>query len=210
MSKPKSVFFRGGEFRVYPDVYEPAEDTFLLADNLDVFPGERVLELGTGCGLLAVLAAEAGGRVVATDVNPSAIECARENAISHWVMDRVDLRLGDLFEPVQGERFDLIIFNPPYLPVRSGEEIGSPLDMAWEGGPDGRSIIDRFLIGLSGHLNLNGRAMFVQSSLSDIPKTLRSLESSRFQVEIQRKKLFFEELCLLRCSKVKQGGETHH
>jgi release factor glutamine methyltransferase len=199
MNRSNVIFYRGCEFRVYPDVYEPAEDTFLLADNLNVCQGERVLDLGTGCGLLAILAAKAGGTVIATDINPSAIECARENAEAHGVSDRIYFRLGDLFEPVSGERFDLIVFNPPYLPVQPGEALGFSLDRAWEAGPDGRAVIDVFLNELSGHLTPNGRAMFVQSSLADISKTLRRLETDGFRVEILRKKLSFEELYLLRC-----------
>ncbi|MCS7131477.1 MAG: class I SAM-dependent methyltransferase, partial [Hadesarchaea archaeon] len=174
----------------------PAEDTFFLADNLDAREGERVLELGTGCGILAILAAEAGADVVATDVNPAALRCARENALAHGVADRIDFRLGDLFEPVRGEKFDLVVFNPPYLPVSSGESIGGMLDRAWEGGPDGRGVIDRFLEGLPEHLEEGGRALFVQSSLSDIAKTLCMLRA--FRVNLLRQKLPFEELFLLR------------
>lgn len=199
MGRPNVVFYRRDKFEVHLDVYEPAEDTFLLADNLDVHRGERVLELGTGCGLLAILAAEAGAKVVATDINPSALECARANAVTHGAADRIDFRLGDLFEPVSGERFDLIIFNPPYLPVRSEEALGASPDLAWEAGPDGRAVIDRFLEGLLGHLAPNGRALFVQSSLADISKTLRVLETKGFQVKILLEKLPFEELFLLCC-----------
>jgi release factor glutamine methyltransferase len=186
-------------FNVAENVYEPAEDTFLLADNLDVHKGERVLELGTGCGLLAILAAEAGAHVIATDINPAALECARANATTHGVADRINFRLGDLFEPVVGERFDLVIFNPPYLPVEPEEALCGPLDRAWEAGPDGRMIIDRFLHELPNHLTPNGRALFVQSSLANISKTLRVLKTSGFKVTTIRKKLPFEELFLLRC-----------
>ncbi|MEM3723653.1 MAG: hypothetical protein QW179_04345, partial [Candidatus Hadarchaeales archaeon] len=62
----KIVYWRELRFSVLPDVYEPAEDTFFLAENLEVRAGEKVLELGTGCGMLAVIAAKAGGNVVAT------------------------------------------------------------------------------------------------------------------------------------------------
>ena len=209
MGRPNLVFYGGDEFKVHPNVYEPAEDTFLLAGNLDVHRGERVLELGTGCGLLAILAAKAGVKVVATDINPSALECARVNAATQGVKDYIDFRLGDLFEPVFGERFDLIVFNPPYLPVRPEEALGAPLDLAWEAGPDGRAVIDRFLGELPKHLTPNGRAMFVQSSLADISKTLRMLGTNGFQVKILREKLPFECLYLLHCFKTAQE-KTHN
>lgn len=198
---PNIVFYGSDKFEVHPGVYEPAEDTFLLADNLDVHGGESVLELGTGCGLLAILAAKAGAEVVATDINHSALECARANAVAHGVADRIDFRFGDLFEPVHDKRFDFIVFNPPYLPVRPEEALGTPPDLAWEAGLDGRAVIDRFLGGLPKHLAPNGRAMFVQSSLADISKTLRTLETNGFQVKILRKRLPFEWLYLLHCFK---------
>jgi release factor glutamine methyltransferase len=196
------VHYRGKAFNVRAGVYEPAEDTFLLADNLDVGQGERVLELGTGCGLLAILAAEAGARVVATDISPIALACARENAVAHGVADLIDFRLGNLFEPVEGERFQLVIFNPPYLPVPDEEALRTTLDLAWEAGPDGRAVIDPFLEGLPNHLAREGRALFVQSSLSNITKTLVALRKRSFKVEVISRKLLFEELFLIRALKL--------
>jgi release factor glutamine methyltransferase len=193
------AYYKEKAFEVAKNVYEPAEDTFLLADNLDVRKGERVLELGTGCGLLAILAAKVGVQMVATDINPAALKCARANAVKHRVGDRIDFRLGDLFEPVVGEHFDLVIFNPPYLPVEPEEAICGPLDRAWEAGPDGRRIIDRLLREMPNHLTPNGRVLFVQSSLANISKTLRVLKTSGFKVNTIHKKLPFEELFLLRC-----------
>jgi len=193
------AYYKEMAFDVAKNVYEPAEDTFLLADNLDVCKEERVLELGTGCGLLAILAANAGAKVVATDINPAALKCARANAVAHGVEKSIDFRLGDLFEPVVGEHFDLVIFNPPYLPVEPEEALCGPLDRAWEAGPNGRRIIDRFLRELSNHLTPNGRVLFVQSSLANISKTLRVLETRGFKVNIIHKKFPFEKLYLLRC-----------
>jgi release factor glutamine methyltransferase len=149
--------------------------------------------------MLAILAAKTGAKVVATDINPAAIECARKNSETHGVAERIGLRLGDLFEPVAKDRFDLVIFNPPYLPAKPEEALGGALDLAWEAGQDGRNVIDRFLQELRKHLNPNGRAVFVQSSLADASKTIKALEASGFRVETKREKLPFEELFLLRC-----------
>lgn len=198
--RAKIVFYNGIRFLVYPGIYEPAEDTFLIADNLDVRRGERVLELGTGCGLLAILAAKRGAKVVATDINPLALECARTNAAENLVSNQIDFRCGDLFGPVGGELFDVIIFNPPYLPVEPHEKFNDTLEIAWDGGKDGRKVIDRFLEELPLHLELGGRAIFVQSSLSDPLKTIRFLEAN-FEFKTIRKKVFFEELFLFQCTK---------
>jgi release factor glutamine methyltransferase len=199
------VYYRDKTFTIDPEVYEPAEDTFLLADNLDVSKGERVLELGTGCGLLAILAARAGARVVATDISPLALACAGKNADAHGASNLIDFRLGKLFEPVDGERFDLVIFNPPYLPVRDDEVIGKNIDLAWEAGPEGRAVIDPFLEGLSSHLVDKGRALFVQSSLSNIAKTLMFLRTRDFKADVVSRKLPFEKLFLIRAAKLKSG-----
>lgn len=119
-NKPREIRYQGLDFEVPSEVYTPAEDTYLLADNLEVKEGEKVLELGTGCGLISILAAKMGGEVVSTDITSQALECARKNARSANVEESIDFRRGDLFEPVEGERFDFIVFNPPYLPVDPG------------------------------------------------------------------------------------------
>jgi len=186
------VFYRNREFLVLPGVYEPAEDTFLLADHLRVREGERVLELGTGCGILAVLAAEQGGRVVATDVSEAALRCAWLNAWRHGVGDRVEFRRGELFSPVVSSTFDLILFNPPYLPEEGRE------DPRWSGGRSGRRVLDPFLSELPFHLSPNGRALFVQSSLSGVGETLSRLRGVGLEARILRRlRFFFEELVLV-------------
>jgi release factor glutamine methyltransferase len=93
-----------------PEVYEPAEDTYLLAKNLDIQRKDEVLEIGTGTGLIAVYTAQRTKNVVATDISEYAIKCALKNTISNKTFN-LELRQGDLFEPVKGEKFNLILFN---------------------------------------------------------------------------------------------------
>ncbi|MEM2878023.1 MAG: class I SAM-dependent methyltransferase [Candidatus Hadarchaeales archaeon] len=194
-------FFYGGMwFRLNHEVYEPADDSFMIAENMEISPGEEVLEIGTGCGFLAIIAAKRGARVVATDINQAAIQCSRENAAMHGVEKNVDLRLGDLFDPVLEERFDLIIFNPPYLPSTLEERRGGRLELSWDGGDDGRRVVDRFIEGLPAHLKKRGRSLFVQSSLTGNEKTLELIEKNGLRGEIvARRKFFFEEIVLIRC-----------
>lgn len=185
------------KYQASPQVYEPAEDTFLLADNLEVERMSRALEIGTGTGLIAIIAARKASKVIATDVNPHALDCTLKNIITNKAFN-VELRKGDLFEPVEDEKFDLILFNTPYLPTEEDEAVGDELEAAWNGGPSGREVIDRFLDGVKDHLNPRGKVQMVQSSLSDNEKTLEKLEELGFQASITaREKGFFEEMVVI-------------
>jgi release factor glutamine methyltransferase len=181
----------------HPNVYKPADDTFLLLENLQVKMRDRVLEIGTGTGIIAIKASMKSRMVVATDINPYAIECATKNIIANKSFN-IELRQGNLFEPVKGEKFDLILFNTPYLPTDDEEKINDELNAAWDGGVDGRLLIDQFIEGLPHYLKQGGRAQMVQSTLSDLNMTLKKLEEMGFQVSVTaRKKGFFEEILVI-------------
>lgn len=198
------VIYRDLKLNVPEEVYKPAEDTFLLADNLEVEEGEKVLEIGTGCGLLSIRAAREGARVTATDISRKATKCAEENSERLGVRAKIEFREGDLFEPVEGESFDLIIFNPPYLPVSDAESPKTALERSWNGGRDGRKVIDRFLEQVDKHLNRGGRFSFIQSSLSDVGETLQRLKGRGFQVNIVTQKFSFERLYLFHVNSLGQ------
>lgn len=185
------------QYQTHPQVYQPAEDTFLLADNLQVERMCRALEIGTGTGLIAIIAARKARAVIATDVNPHALDCAVKNITSNKAFN-VELRKGDLFEPVEDEKFDLILFNTPYLPSDEDESIDDEMDAAWNGGLNGREVIDRFLTGVKDYLNPGGKVQLVQSSLAGNEETLKKLEELGFKVSITaREKGFFEEIVVI-------------
>lgn len=199
---PREFVYKGLRFYIFDDVYEPAEDTFLLADNIDVREDDVVLDMGTGCGILAVLSALKASYVVAVDINPHAIRCAKENAKRNGVSNKIDFICGNLFDPLRDNvRFTLILFNPPYLP--SEEEPKTWVEHAWSGGVDGRHIIDSFLKALPRYLAYGGRLLMINSSLSNTEKTIEFLGKKGFKVEIiDEVRLFFETIALIRAVKV--------
>lgn len=198
MSSLKKVFFRGYGFYVLKDVYEPAEDTFLVAENLVASSNDVVLDMGTGCGILGVLAAKKAKTVVAVDVNPYAVHCAEMNAKLNNVRDKMDIRLGNLFESIrENEKFNLIIFNAPYIPSERSEQ-KSWIGRAWAGGPAGREVIDQFIAQATRYLIETGRILLVQSTLSNIGETVRKLEKEGLKAAIiAKRKVAFETIVVV-------------
>lgn len=191
--------YNGCDFCVHPNVYVPAEDTFLIAKHLDVEESDYVLDMGTGCGVLGVLAAKKAKKVVAVDINPHAIRCAQRNAEKNGVKKKIDFIQGALFSPFRTkDRFNLILFNPPYLPSKPREE-SSWLGKAWSGGANGRKVIDIFVKGVRNFLAPKGRILFVHSSLSGIDKTLQLVGEMNLEAIVVSKAMFpFETIVLLK------------
>jgi release factor glutamine methyltransferase len=152
--------YRGCAFRVADGVQPPKAGSLLFCRHLDFRSGETVLEIGTGVGLAAVLAAREGCRVLATDVVPAAVECARANAALNGVADRLEVRLGDCFEPARGQTFDLICTSPPQMPTPPGRERDDQSAAADNGGVDGWELLDRVIAGAPAHLQPGGRLVF--------------------------------------------------
>ena len=190
-------------FFVDENVYEPAEDSFLLADNIHVSHGDRVLDVGTGCGIQGVVAAKTAAEVISVDLNPSAIYCARRNAFLNNVYSKMCFLLGDLLDSLDSAaKFDIILFNAPYLPSDNLED-DSFLALAWNGGRNGRMVIDRFINQVPNHLCDLGRILLVQSSLAGINETASAFKSHGFEISVvdECHVPFFEKIVLIEARK---------
>ncbi|NOX63742.1 MAG: methyltransferase [Chloroflexi bacterium] len=171
--------FRGGEFLARTIADHPLFET----------PDLRVLDMGCGSGVVAVFAARRDAQVTAIDINPDAVRCTRINALLNRVEERVDARVGDLFEPVAGERFDLIIFNPPFFRGRPQ----SPLDHAWRG----EDVFERFAAGLAGRLSPVGRAWLLLSTVGAGDELLALLRREGFAIRVlTQKKMAIETMTI--------------
>jgi len=176
-------------------VYQPAEDSFLILEVMASYwktanrRPNLVLDMGTGSGILAIAAAKAGCSVTAVDINPEAIITAKANAKVAGV--KITFVKSDLFKNVKGT-FDLIVFNPPYVPTEPNEK----LDMesaAWDGGKDGLSVTNEFLKHAKGFLKPGGRILLLVSTIGDKEPKLPG-----FKTKVKKKEsLFFEKLWVL-------------
>ncbi|HSB46853.1 MAG TPA: HemK2/MTQ2 family protein methyltransferase [Candidatus Bilamarchaeum sp.] len=190
---------------VSPDVYPPAEDSFMLARGAESLRGE-ILEIGCGSGIASLSAALAGpgNKVLGLDINPEAVECARANAKANKITNALFME-SDLFSAVPKRKFDAILFNPPYLPTGETERVAGPVNAAFDGGKDGRKVVGKFLLEFDRFLRPGGTLLLVQSSLNDLEKTKKALAKLGYGTEIAaEEKFFFERLYLLRASKPKR------
>lgn len=157
-----------------PGVYRAQDDTSLLIDAMrrgDYARGRAVLDVGTGSGALAIAAGHAGAAsVTAVDLSLRSVLATWFNSRLHGVA--VTVQQGDLFAAVSGRRFDLVLTNPPYVPAQSGLLPRHRVARCWDGGPDGRLLLDRICAGAPAVLNENGALLLVQSELSGEQATL--------------------------------------
>ena len=161
-------------------IYEPREDSDLLQKWVKKKVSGKVLDMGTGSGIQAKTALENTKDVLAVDVNPECVEYVQKQGIQ--------TRQSNLFSNIT-EKFDWIIFNPPYLP----EDLEEPEDSkrATTGGVEGNEIILDFLKQAGDHLNRNGKILIIISSLTGEAEEL--FEGYKYTL-LEEEKLFFEEL----------------
>jgi len=223
---------------VLEDVYEPAEDTFLLADcAVDaaslLFPLEvaenpenedsgfsksgdffvRGLEIGCGSGFVSLFlhSKVPSVHMIGVDINPNAVLCSRQNGVCAYPSDMFEIfeqnrriqsfasSLPDHLPTVPVGGFDLILFNPPYLPTAADERVPGYLNYAFDGGIFGRDSIDRFLEEVGDYLSDFGFFLLLISSLTGLNEVTAEMQKNGFSAEVVgRTKVSFEELFVLK------------
>jgi len=169
-------------------VYEPREDSYLLVKHIGEYAKGVVLDIGTGTGVLAEEAIKTAESVFAVDIDNEAVDYCRE----HIKDDRIEFEQSDLFSYFRGKglQFDLIVFNPPYLPDDKDVK-----DAALDGGKNGFEVLERFINQLPTYLKDNGRCLILFSSLTKKHKIDEIIMKNCLRAkQIDNQKLQFEEL----------------
>lgn len=190
------------EIETEEGVYAPSEDSELAAEMISYCLSEaggkglNVLDLGTATGILGIFAAtnEKVGRVTLADINPKAVRLAESNVRKNIESIRAELAFveTDLFSNIQDWKYDLIIFNAPYLRSEGDRRVD---DRRWSGGEEGVELSIGFLEGAVPRLNKDGRIVMVLSSLSNTGMLRREMERLGLNtVKELKRHYFFEDI----------------
>jgi release factor glutamine methyltransferase len=162
-----------------PGVFNPllGEGSLLMSYCKNHMFGSNVLEIGTGTGALSILASEQSKRIIATDISPLAVDCARKNVKRLNLEYFIEVRQGDLFEPVKGEKFDKIIFNPPFIEGQSKSFIeNSYYDCNYE-------TLTKFFNNAKNYLTVDGAIILCFGSVGDINYLNWLITANHFNVQ---------------------------
>jgi methylase of polypeptide subunit release factors len=180
----------GLPFVVTPGVFNPkllrtGEFFASQIDSMLLHHDWEVLDMGTGSGVCAVFAAKHARRVVAVDINAAAVRCARINAHLNHLEHKIDTRHGDLFAAAPGERFDLVLFNPPFYRGTPRDD----RDRAWRSS----DVAERFAAGLRAHLKPGGFALVLLSTFGDGRFFLEEFHRQDFEIAMLAQRRFVNE-----------------
>ncbi|MEM4699368.1 MAG: methyltransferase [Candidatus Nezhaarchaeales archaeon] len=192
------IEIEGLRLTVCQDVYPPSEDTYLLLDGINDRRADVALEVGSGTGIATLKMASNGSFVVASDIDPKAAHCTKLNAKKNGLSSLIDVVVGDSLSPFRDQGFNLIVFNPPYLPTEDR-------DVRWSGGPNGREVLDRFINEVCSKLKSGGILLLIQSTLTGVAETLNKLRSKGMRAGVARlvKVGLFEEIVLIEALRLK-------
>jgi release factor glutamine methyltransferase len=178
----KKVTVDGHEIMVpVTGVVAPSSQSVYLLTHWEIHEGDTVLDLGTGSGVQAIFAADHASHIVATDISSQSTSTAALNVKRHNLTDKIDVRLGDLFAPVQcGETFDVILFNIDY-------PYNEDTQYLWE-------IHERFFDEVGKYLNPNGRIYYQSGLVSNVPRIQAMAEKNNLRIVSMRMDVSWEDL----------------
>ncbi len=175
-------------------IYEAAEDSFLLRKYVEKYSKGRVLDIGAGSGILMEVALKKTSKVEGGDIDEEAVQYCKKKGLN--------VVKGDLFSNVKG-KFDLIVFNPPYLPedepfLKRNVHERKNLDLI--GGKKGYELIERFFSEVGKYLEEDGKILIIFSSLTKKEKVDNIIKKNKFKFKLlEKEKYFFEELYAYLC-----------
>jgi release factor glutamine methyltransferase len=203
-------FYKDLELDVPETVYYPREDSELMAKVLEGMrlENKRVLEIGCGSGILSIVMAKQGAQVTAVDINEDAVETTKLNAEKNSA--RLTALVSNMFEHVD-DKFDLIVFNPPYLSDDTDLDVVAAIRnegiehlkednilRQWGGGPTGREIIGRFFKSVAAYLAPDSTVVIGISSLTGEEEVLSIIRKAGLNPQIaRREKIPWEELIVV-------------
>ena len=184
-------------FTVFPDVYPPSGDSYLLLDAIHVTSDDDFLEVGCGAGLITLMGAKNARTAVGVDVSLDAVRNTRENLKRSGLDQKCSVFQSDLLTSFDSSaKFTIVVFNPPYLPK---DDMSTGLDHAIIGGHTGAEVTQRFIPQVVDHLKEGGCVYVVVSTLADSEAIQETMEECGLGVEmISEEQMFFEKIQVLR------------
>ena len=169
------------------NVYRPSDDSYLLIQMIKVDADEDILEIGCGSGIISIHCAKNGANVTAVDINQNALNLTKRNAEKNNIS--LNIKKSDLFDSIK-EDFDVIIFNPPYLPKTDNMEI----DDRWDGGKKGDETLVKFLSIAKKYLKEDGRIYICYSDKAPLDRINKIIEKDYRKISEKSKRFRFEKI----------------
>ncbi|MDD4082010.1 MAG: methyltransferase [Sphaerochaetaceae bacterium] len=169
----KLLLYQGKIITFSSDVYTPSYDTKFFINHLKINKNEKILDLGTGTGILSIFCADSSNNITATDCSKKALSCAQLNAKLNNVSNKIKFKLGSWFKPIKDEKFDLILSDPPQQPTPYKKKFSELVSSAYDAGPRGRDALDILITEGINHLCPKGKIIIYHAQFANINKSIK-------------------------------------